>query len=252
MSKLIKNLKDFIRDSRFFLTNSLIRVLPSLDILDKAILIIAPHPDDETLGCGGLICRLCGKGNPPHIAILTHGEASHRGCCSIDSNELGINRIRLAQNANSILGLSLENIRIFNYADGFVPQHDECGDLFRYIQSIKPEIILIPHWGEDWPDHINVKSMISEGRDRNFEVYEYCVWTWYYLMWAGNNGFSKLQWNKAKVLKLNKNERTRKGLSIDEYLAPVAKCGRPYSGVLPSQLVQAGKSGVELYFKLSL
>jgi len=249
MIKRHLKLKDTIRDFRFFLTSKIVRFLPTFNTRGKTVLIIAPHPDDEVLGCGGLINRLCENGNPPYIAILTHGEASHAGCCLIDSTELGIKRIELARNADSILGVPLDNIKILNYKDGAVPQHDEGGALCQYIKLIKPEIVLIPHWGEGWLDHVNVASLISDYIDNNMEVYEYCVWSWYYVMWAGNFGLAKLSWDKANVIKLNKEERTIKESALKEYLTPIADCGKPYSGVLPSQLIKSGNSDIELYFK---
>lgn len=40
-------------------------------------LILAPHPDDESLGCGGLIAEACAQGEPPVVAVLTDGAGSH-------------------------------------------------------------------------------------------------------------------------------------------------------------------------------
>ncbi len=40
-------------------------------------MILAPHPDDESLGCGGLIAELCRVGRPPLVVIVTDGTASH-------------------------------------------------------------------------------------------------------------------------------------------------------------------------------
>jgi LmbE family N-acetylglucosaminyl deacetylase len=40
-------------------------------------LILAPHPDDESLGCGGLIAAACEAGQPPIVVILTDGAGSH-------------------------------------------------------------------------------------------------------------------------------------------------------------------------------
>ncbi len=42
-------------------------------------LILAPHADDESLGCGGLIAACCERGQQPVVAILTDGAASHPG-----------------------------------------------------------------------------------------------------------------------------------------------------------------------------
>jgi len=41
------------------------------------ILVLAPHPDDESLGCGGLIAESCRLGRPPLVVILTDGTGSH-------------------------------------------------------------------------------------------------------------------------------------------------------------------------------
>ena len=57
------------------------RALPigSLDdvIGAGACLILAPHPDDESLGCGGLIAACCAAARPPLVVILTDGSQSH-------------------------------------------------------------------------------------------------------------------------------------------------------------------------------
>jgi LmbE family N-acetylglucosaminyl deacetylase len=44
---------------------------------DAAVLVLAPHPDDESLGCGGLIAEACRRGLPPVVAVLTDGAMSH-------------------------------------------------------------------------------------------------------------------------------------------------------------------------------
>lgn len=43
------------------------------------VLVLAPHPDDESLGCGLLLAALWSRGAPAHLACLTDGSASHPG-----------------------------------------------------------------------------------------------------------------------------------------------------------------------------
>lgn len=52
-----------------------------VDLLDlaKPVLVLAPHPDDESLGCGALLAERWARGRPAHVACLTDGSASHPG-----------------------------------------------------------------------------------------------------------------------------------------------------------------------------
>jgi LmbE family N-acetylglucosaminyl deacetylase len=59
----------------------------------RKILVVAPHPDDETLGCGGLISLLAQNGSAFYIVFVTDGSASHRNSRAWPS-------ARLAHNAN--------------------------------------------------------------------------------------------------------------------------------------------------------
>ena len=62
-------MKEFIRRIRVIFLHLLFRKSISLDIGDK-VLIVAPHPDDEVLGCSGLIQRLLSEGKRVDIVIL--------------------------------------------------------------------------------------------------------------------------------------------------------------------------------------
>ena len=57
------------------------RDLPPGSVADIAgsgtCLILAPHPDDESLGCGGLIAACVAAGRPPLVVVLTDGAGSH-------------------------------------------------------------------------------------------------------------------------------------------------------------------------------
>jgi LmbE family N-acetylglucosaminyl deacetylase len=83
--------------------------LPIGDIATVAgtgrMLILSPHPDDESLGCGGLIATLCRAGRPPLVVMLTDGTGSHPGSPSVDANALRVLREREAREATRRLGL---------------------------------------------------------------------------------------------------------------------------------------------------
>jgi LmbE family N-acetylglucosaminyl deacetylase len=77
------------------------------------ILILAPHPDDESLGCGGLIAELCRIGRPPLVVVLTDGTGSHQGSASVSAAALLHLREREAVDAVCRLGLTGREALVF-------------------------------------------------------------------------------------------------------------------------------------------
>src|SRR5476651_214848 len=73
-------------------------------------LILAPHPDDESLGCGGLIAACCEAVLPPIVVILTDGGMSHPRSNSFPREQLLRLREREARDAVSVLGLPRDRL----------------------------------------------------------------------------------------------------------------------------------------------
>lgn len=209
------------------------------------VLIIAPHPDDEVIGCGGLIARLVNEKHSPHIIIMSGGEGSHNGCCNTPKQDIVVARRRLTRNALAVLGVPVENIHELDYPDGSINTHNpETEKLKDLIAKIKPDAIFVPHWGEGWADHVNARKIGIELVLDDTEVYEYCVWMWYYNVWRG------LDWRNAAILRMTSKEYERKLRAMDAYIKPLAPCGKPWSGVLPSLFIKANQWDKELYFKV--
>lgn len=217
---------------------------PELKI-NKPILILAPHPDDEVLGCGGLVARLCKEGNPPHVAILTGGGGSLRGHSAIPESEVIKARRQLTLNSAHELGLPKTNIHFLDFIDGKIsaqPQ-EEIEKLGTLISKLKPSVIFVPHSGEGWPDHLAVREIGIKLAPESATVYEYCVWMWYYNVW-------RLDWKNARSLKMTKEEHEAKLRAVEAYVKPLAPIGAPWSGILPKPFLRANTSDIELYFKL--
>ena len=71
----------------------------------RKVLVVAPHPDDETLGCGGLISLLAQNGRVFYIVFVTDGSASHRNSSAWPAARLATQREREASNALACLGI---------------------------------------------------------------------------------------------------------------------------------------------------
>lgn len=236
-------LKDAVRRVRIRILRLRMQCVSDLPAQTGRVLIVAPHPDDEVLGCGGLIKRLCDKGNAPHVLILTRGEGSHRGCCDVSAEELAAARHGLTLKAAEVLGLPKENIHCLDYQDGGVPGQESGGKLKKIIEMLEPEVVMVPHWGEGWPDHVNATKLVKTIVPADTQVYEYCVWMWYYNVW-------NLDWRNACRLRMNKDEHSAKMCAADAYVRSAAPCGKPWSGVLPAPFLEAVTKNSELYFKV--
>lgn len=241
---MFRVVKDWIRRIRVYLIRALSCNSVELVVPDN-VLVIAPHPDDEVLGCSGLIQRLLSEGKRVDVVILSGGGRSHATCCDIDASFLIESRRNLSRTADHMLGLPVENLHFLDYPDGnIVFENSETERLRVLIDRLQPQSIFVPHRGEGWKDHLSAgqiaRKLIAGKPD--VSCYEYCVWFWYYNVWH-------IDWKNVSVLKLTRREYELKNQAIDAYICPKAPCGKPWSGVLPPVFVWANRWRKELYFK---
>ena len=206
------------------------------------IVIVAPHPDDEVMGCGGLIQRMHGQGCDIHIFVLTGGEGSHRGCCKMAGEQIIDARRALCKGIDNSLGIDSEHLHMFSYPDGGIAySHEETERLRFLLHWIKPDAVFVPHWGEGWPDHVNTRAIVKSILGKEIPLFEYSVWLWYYNVW-------RLDWKNMRVLRMTTEEQKRKLKAVDDYVTPKAPCGIPWSGVLPDIILQLARWNMEIFF----
>ena len=237
-------IKDLIRYIRIAVLHLLYRFRPVLSLTEKTV-IIAPHPDDEVIGCAGLIQALVERGAPPHVIILTGGEGSHRGCCNTSAEEIMAARHQLTLKAAATLGLPESHIHCLHYPDGGVAlEHPETERLQALLSELNPQSVFIPHCGEGWSDHLQAAEITKYlMTSKDVTICEYCVWMWYYNVWC-------LDFRQARLLRMSRAQHQRKLQAVDEYVTPLAPCGKPWSGVLPKPFLKAERWSRELYFKI--
>jgi N-acetylglucosamine malate deacetylase 1 len=108
------------------------------------ILVLAAHPDDAELGCGGTIVKQISLGNKVGVIDFTQGELGTRGTAETRDQE--------AKDSAKILGLSVRGN--LNFRDGYFT-NDEAHqlELIRIIRKYQPEIVLANAIYDRHPDH---------------------------------------------------------------------------------------------------
>jgi LmbE family N-acetylglucosaminyl deacetylase len=122
---------------------------------DKTILVIASHPDDEILGCGGTIARLSEENNRVHLMILAEGLTSRQDRRDREEKNSEIDDLRLAaKKAAEIVGA--QSIELLDFPDNrmdSVDMLDVIKTIEKKINTIKPEIIFTHFPGDLNIDH---------------------------------------------------------------------------------------------------
>jgi LmbE family N-acetylglucosaminyl deacetylase len=141
------------------------------------ILVLAPHPDDESIGCGGTLLQHVKRRDEVHVVFLTSGEKGGHGRSEADTIRV---REREARASAKILGV--RQIEFFHLPDGAVrPTHDAVEQLRGKLKDFKPKRIYVTHDREMHPDHRGAVRLLRRAA-KNLsgarpDVLGYEVWT---------------------------------------------------------------------------
>src|SRR5690348_8219517 len=114
------------------------------------VLVIAPHPDDEAIGCGGTLCFHADRGDRVSVVFLTSGEL---GLKRLPPEEACAIRETEARKAAEIL--KLQDISFLRCSDWTLGNEiPKASRLLRpLLEMNQPELIYLPHPQEEHPDH---------------------------------------------------------------------------------------------------
>jgi N-acetylglucosamine malate deacetylase 1 len=114
----------------------------------KRILVVAPHPDDEILGCGGTIIRNIAEGNEVYVCVMT------RGCLPLFDPE------RTEENRQHMLSchqhIGIKKTFFLDFPAAMMERAERYeinGKLLDVVKAVQPDEAYIPHWGDMQKDH---------------------------------------------------------------------------------------------------
>jgi N-acetylglucosamine malate deacetylase 1 len=113
------------------------------------IMLISPHPDDESIGCGGTVLKHVAEGDLVHVELLTSGEKGGHG-----RSEAETATVREAEAAAAAVILGVDHIEFYRQPDGGLRANQELARrLASRIEEWRPHTIFVPHPAEQHPDH---------------------------------------------------------------------------------------------------
>jgi LmbE family N-acetylglucosaminyl deacetylase len=232
---------------------------PPLDLAGlRALIVLAAHPDDETLGAGGLIAHAARSGAAVHVIVATDGEASHPDSPSVTPARLAEVRRREVRAAVGALAPSA-TLDCLGLPDGALA--DRGPDLERALGTAvraalgkaahggdRAGVVLAAPWRRDaHPDHDAAGAAAARvAAAAGVGLLEYPVWMWH---WA-EPGSPHVPWADARRLELAPAVRDIKEEALALHVSQTAPLSAHPGdeALLGPGMQEHFERGFELYF----
>lgn len=181
--------------------------------LPARVVVVAPHPDDETLALGGTLSMLVRRGFEIRIVAVTDGEGSHPRSATISRAELAARRPLEQAAALAELGIGDGRIERLRIGDGAVSAVDLASQLAPLVKEA--DFVLAPFARDGHPDHDACGRAAEAVHSR---VFSYVVWAWHW----GTPGSDALPWRRLRRSTLDAEARHAKARAIAKFQTQIA------------------------------
>ena len=186
---------------------------PELDIdgCDE-IIVVAAHPDDETLGFGASLVTLAERGVRVQVVVASDGGASHQGLGLLE--RLQLERTRRAELLEATTVLGVPPPICLGMPDGELIDHEErLADLLTEILATKTDRTWIAAtWrGDGHPDHEAVgRAAATAAQHCGVALLEYPIWMWH---WA-TPVYTAVPWDRLRAMPITPHALDRKSAAV--------------------------------------
>lgn len=180
--------------------------------LPSRFILLAAHPDDETLGAGGLLARLARDGVRCDVVVLTDGEASHPSSPTYSPQQLAELRRNEVASALQVLAPAAR-LTFEGLPDGRLRHNDVAAVLLRELGDGEDNrtLVAVPWRHDGHTDHDAVGGAAGEVcGERDIPLLEYPVWLWHW----GNADEQAEQLAGLSRYHLDVDDHARKGSAL--------------------------------------
>ncbi|NUU17291.1 bifunctional PIG-L family deacetylase/class I SAM-dependent methyltransferase [Cellulomonas humilata] len=197
------------------------RDLPALALRRTGrTVVVAAHPDDETLGAGGILAELADAGHPAEVVVVSDGSASHPGSPTLTPDALV--EVRAAEVREAVRVLSPDSpVTLLGHPDGALREvrHEVESDLGKLLRDGPPVDQLVAPWrGDGHRDHRIVGEVCAALADElGCALVEYPLWLWH---WATPDD-PRVPWDRLRVVDLADRSVVRKHRAVAAHATQV-------------------------------
>lgn len=186
-----------------------------------AVVVVAPHPDDETLGAGGLIATAADAGVPVHVVLVSLGEGSHPDSPTTTPSELAGRRAVEFRDALAALHPDVTAQSLGVPDVGIREQPDTLRDALvaRFDATAGRSLLVAPWRGDGHRDHRvagEVAETLAAGRD-DVTLLSYPIWAWHW----DDAAAPTAPWDRARALPLSPDVLDRKRTALTAHRSQV-------------------------------
>ncbi|VVN93073.1 PIG-L deacetylase family protein [Pseudomonas fluorescens] len=194
------------------------------------VVVIAPHPGDEVVSCGGLLQLLASLGHPLQLISITDGSASHPGSNLWSAKRLSVFRPQESVEALRRLGLPMHSLKWIRggFTDNALAEQEQ--QLTQFIaRYLRPGDVVFSIWREDGHvDHDAVGRATARAAamvDAHLREIPLGAWHWP----AREQGL--IPWQRARKIRLDSWTVARKSHATHAYASQLD--GEPAIGIAP-------------------
>lgn len=149
------------------------------------LVVVAPHPDDESLGCGGMIAEACAGGVPTRLVVVSDGAGSHPRSQRFAAPRL--RDLREAETREAVAGLGLDpsTIRFLRLPDRSVPTVGPDADaaglaVVAAAREVEAGVVLVSWRHDPHCDHLASAEIVFAKRAMlaPARILQYPIWGW--------------------------------------------------------------------------
>ena len=219
-----------------WLSSPVLHELPPLELIaGRRLVVVAPHPDDEILGAGGLMVAADRLGSEVTVVAVTDGEASHPGTAWTGAR-LAARRRGESRQALERLGLGQVDVVRCAIPDGAVASHERrLAGLLREL--VDRDTCVATTWrGDGHPDHeATGRAAATAAAGTGAALLEHPVWAWH---WATPS--LGLPIERARRLDLDETVRRAKVRAIGSFRSQIAPLGpEPHDAAILPPAIRA-------------